>query len=62
MRQIRQVQMVFAGLLVAQTDQSKRPGRARARPSFAVERECDPDVDLLSLQVVEDVLQCLSFQ
>ena len=53
--------MVLFGFLVAQTNQSKRPGHASARPSLALERECNPDIDLLSLQVVEDVLQRLPF-
>ena len=54
--------MVLVGLLVAQADQPKRPGRACARPSFAIKRDRDADINLLSLQVVKDGLQRLPFQ
>jgi len=54
--------MVLFGLLVTQSDQSKRSGRAGARPSLALKGERDADINLLSLQVVEDGLQRLSLK
>jgi len=54
--------LVCISLLVANANQSEAAVRAGARPSFAVERECDADVDFLSLQVVEDGLQRLTFE
>lgn len=54
--------MVLLSILVTEADQSKCPGRAGARPSFALKRESDTDIDLPSLQVVEDVLQRLAFE
>jgi hypothetical protein len=53
--------MVLTGFLIAQANQPKPPGRASARPPFALERKRDEDIDLLSLQVVEDGLQRLYF-
>jgi hypothetical protein len=54
--------MVLSGVLIAQANQPKRPGRASSRPSSALERERDADIDRLSLQVVKGGLQRLSFQ
>lgn len=54
--------MVLVARLVAESDQSKRPGPAATGPSFEVEREGDASVDFLSLQVVEDVLRRLPFE
>jgi len=60
--EIRQIEMLLLGSLVPQADQSKRPGRAGARPSLALKRERNPDIDFLSVQVVENVLHRLSFE
>ena len=54
--------MVLLGFFVAEANQAKCPGRAGARPSFAFERESDADINLLSVQVVEDVLHRLTFE
>lgn len=52
-RKIRQVVMVLVTLFVENPDQSEGSDRAGARPSFAVERGEDMDVDFLSLQAVK---------
>jgi hypothetical protein len=53
--------MILLGLVVAQTNQTKCSGPSAAGSSFDIERESDSNIDFLSVQVVENVLQRLSF-
>ena len=60
--EIRQKEVILVFGRIAETDHTERSGRAAARPSLVVEGEFDIDVDLLALQVVDDVLQPLTFE
>ena len=60
--EIRQEEVVLVVSVVTETDHAECSGRAPARPSLAVEGECDIHIDLLAVQVVKDVLKMLAFE